>query len=337
MSHNDLSTIRVILLTGEEFQRSERLSDIIEATVDPATRDFNFDTFSPEDLKENNAEKKADNKVGKLAEIIIMFPMMAARRVIVIRDFDSLHPETRKKISAIIAGTPDTTLVIVEGEKASLSPKPPSKHLLTESFKRIYESHLPSWVRGRFAKRGKKVSDGAIALLINNIGDGLRELDGEIDKILVTVGDSEMVDEKAVEQVVGAFRRYTVWAFCNAVGLGNFGEAAHILENLMETERNRETWYLSSLASHIMKIAEYNRLVREGTPHEDAIKMVSDNPYFWKLNNMDIQTRNYNDRDIRRTLTAIGRTESTLKKSGIDHRLLMELMLPYMMPKAGKG
>jgi len=329
VSNDDLSSIRVILLTGEEFQRSERLSDIIEATVDPATRDFNFDTLFAGDCK-------AEDFLKKLSEIISMFPMMAARRVIVIRDFDSLHPETRKKVSEIIADTPDTTLVIVEGEKASLSPKPPSKHLKTETFKRIYESQLPSWVRGRFAKRGKKVSDGAIALLINNIGDGLRELDGEIDKVLVTAGDNGAVDEKAVEQVVGAFRRHTVWAFCNAVGLGNFGEAASILENLMETERNKETWYLASLASHIMKIAEYNRLVREGTPHEDAMKTVTDSSFLWKLNRMDIQTRNYNDRDIRRTLTAIGRTESTLKKSSIDNRLLMELMLPYMMPKAGR-
>ena len=43
----NLSNIRVVLLAGEEFQRKERLKEILEAAVDPATRDFNLDTITP--------------------------------------------------------------------------------------------------------------------------------------------------------------------------------------------------------------------------------------------------------------------------------------------------
>lgn len=321
MNRDDFSSIRVAALAGEEFQRSERLSEILDIVVDPATKDFNYDVLNAEGFS-----------AGKLAELIIMFPMMADRRVVVLRDFDRLHPETRKKAAEVIAGTPETSLVIVEGDKVSLSPKPPAKHFLKESFKRIYENKLPTWIKGRFAKRKKKVTDRAIALFLNNVGDGLRELDGEIEKVTITVGDNDVVDDMIVEQVIGTFKRHTVWAFCNAVGLGDFGDAVRILENLMENEKNKETWYIASLASHIMKIAEYNRLKAQGAPHSEAMKTVTESTFLWDLNRMSRQTANFSERTARRALTVLGRTESTLKKSGMDKRLLMELMVPFVMP-----
>jgi len=331
----ELSGIRVIVLSGEEFQRSERLSEIIATAVEPSTRDFNLDTIYPDQF---NGEKRDQGKItlDVLAGLIQTFPMMAERRVVVIRDFDLLQKETQKMVSGAIARTPETTLVIVEGEKVSLSPKPPKGHVLTESFKQIYENNLPAWIKERFARRGRKVTDNAIALLINNIGDGLRELDGEIEKVTIAAGDSETVTESTVELVVGSFKHHTVYTLSNAVGLGDFSEALHILTSLMETEKNKETSYIGFLASHIMKIAQYNYLMGKGTPAGEAMKVITNKPFFWDLNKMDAQTRNFGQREVRRALNMLGRTESLLKKSGIDNRLLMELMIPFVLPKAEK-
>ncbi|MCE5249013.1 DNA polymerase III subunit delta [bacterium] len=335
MKLDNFAQIRVILLSGEEFQRSERLSEILEATVDPATRDFNLDTVYPDQFT-NNRSDPGKITVEGLSALIQTFPMMAERRVVVVRDFDQLHKEIQKKACEIIKNTPETTLVIVEGEKASLSPKPPKDFFLGESFKRIYENQLPSWIRQRFTRRGRKVTDDAIALIVNNVGDGLRELDGEIEKITIAAGESVMINGGAVELVVGELKRHTVYTLSNAVGLGDFSETLRILTSLMETEKNRETFYLGALMSHIMKIALFNGLVRSGAPTNEAMKTVTDSPFLWKLNKMDAQARNFGQREVRRALSVLGRTESLLKKSGIDNRLLMELMIPFVMPKAEK-
>lgn len=318
---------RVILLTGEEFQRQERLAEYVEAAVDPATRDFNYDVFSPEDLRK-------DAGAGRFADLIVTFPMMAERRVAVIRDFDGVPAEIRKKLAGAVKDTPDTTLVLIEGEKAALAPKPPDRFLRTETFKRLYERDLPVWIRGRFSRRGKRATDSAIALLLNNVGDVLRELDNEIEKVCIAIGDKPAVTEDAVGNIVGAFRRHTVYAFCNAVGTGDFPEAVKTLHSLMETEKNKETYYVSTLAAHFMKIAEYNALVRAGTSRDEAVKAISGSPFLWKLNRMDEQTRNFAKPDtIRRVLTVIADTDSALKRSTLDKSLLVELMLPKVMPR----
>jgi DNA polymerase III delta subunit len=329
------SDIRVIVLAGEEFQRLERLSALIEEKVDKATRDFNYDSLWPEDFKKNDDSRK-ENGVGKFSNLLQTYPMMAARRVIVFRFFDELHPEIRKKICACLQKTPETTLVILEGEKVSLSPKPPKAWLREETFKKIYERDLPSWIHSQFAKRGKKIAENAVALLMNNVGDVLSEMDGEINKVTIAVGERNPVTLEDVEKIVGMFRKYTTYAFCNAVGEGNFAEASLILTNLMETEKNKETWYITLLASHFMKIAEYKAQIKAGIPHDIAMKVLATNEYFWKLNNFGVQVRNLGEKDIRRALIRLAETDSVFKKSSLDNRLIMEIMLPEIMTKHDK-
>ncbi len=219
------------------------------------------------------------------------------------------------------------------GEKTSLSPKPPARHLREETFRRIYERDLPSWIRNRFAKRGKKVADGAAAILVNNIGDSLRELDGEIEKMTIAVGDAPLVTERDAERIVGEFRRHTVYTLTTAVGTGDFAEAARILRSLLESERGKETYYVASLASHLMKIAEYRALVRSGISRGEAIKTMKENEFFWKLNRMDEQVRSFDDNRIRRSLAILAETDSALKRSGPDNELVVGIMLPRLMAK----
>ena len=228
--------------------------------------------------------------------------------------------------------TPETTLVIIEGEEAKLSPAP-KEYFAAESFKPIYENRFPKWIKGRFKKRGKKVTDSAVALMINNAGTGLRELDSEIEKTTIIAKDHETVSEDDVKLVVGEFRRDTVYALCNAVGLGDFKEAVKILTVLMETEKNRETFFLSQLYSHIMKISEYQRLRKTGVPHSEAVKAAAPSQYIWNLNKMSEQINNFSPDEIRHSLNVLGCTESTLKRSGIDKKLLMELLIPFIIPK----
>lgn len=333
MKTDNFSGIRIFLLSGEEFQRLERLSEILEITVDDATRDFNLDVFYVNDYKK--AEEIIEF-LTKLSGLIMTYPMIAERRVIVIRNFDELHKDTRKKTCKIILKTPETTLVIIEGEKASLSPAP-KEYFKSENFKPIYENRLPTWVKERFKKRGKKVSDSAVALLINNAGTVLRELDGEIEKATIIAGDGEYVTDENVKLVVGSFRRDTVWGLCNAVGLGDFKEAINILTNLMEAGKDTETSIIYLLYSHIMKISEYNRLIKKGVPKAEAMKVVTTNPFLWRLNKMEAQTRNFNPRKIRRVLTVLGHMESTLKRSSIDKKLLMGFLIPFIMPELKKA
>lgn len=328
MNTEKLDRARIVVLSGEDFQRSERLREVLDTVVDPATRDFNLDIIYADEYR-----KKSRDFLRMFSELLVTFPMIASQRVIVVRNFDSLDAPTRKKTSELLSGTPDTTLVIIEGSEAKLSPKP-KLDVLEESFKKIYEEKITGWIKNRFRKRGKTVTDSAAALIMNNVGTELGELDGEIEKAVIIAGDRETVTEEDVRLVVGEFRRDTVYNLCNAIGLNDFKGASRILASLVTAEKNKETYYLYTLFGHILKIAEYHRLVRTGAPQVEAEKAVSGTPFLWKHNSMPLQVENFNHARIRRSLTALARTESMMKKSGIDNQMLMELLLPLLFPAA---
>jgi DNA polymerase III subunit delta len=320
--------VRVVLLAGEEFQRNERLAEIVEASLDPATKDFNHDVFYGFDM-----QKTAD--AGRFGDIVLSLPLMAERRIVVLRFWDDAgknSPDLKKKIAGILADTPDTTLVLIEGDKISLGLKPVPRFIREESFKPVYENALPSWIEGRFRKRGKRAAPEVVAILRNNVGNQLRELDGEIEKIVMVAGDAPNIVMKVAEKIVGEYRRYTVYGLQTAIGTGNFAEAAAILRSLMESEKGKETTFTMNIAAHIMKLSAYNSMRKSGVSHDEALKETGGNPFFWKLNDMGRQVRNFGDEEVRRALTVLAETDSDFKRSGIDNALLMELALPRIMP-----
>ena len=81
-----------------------------------------------------------------------------------------------------------------------------------------------------------------------------------------------------------------------------------------------------------MKIAEYNAQIKAGTPPEQAMKVLAASEFFWKINKYGIQVKNFGWQEVRRALIRLADTDSSLKKSSLDHRLIMELMLPFIMP-----
>src|SRR5687767_8194223 len=71
----------------DEFLKEEALRHLIDAAVDPATRDFNLDQ-----------RKGADLDAATLASLLGTPPMMAERRVVVIREAPSLKKEAKEAL-----------------------------------------------------------------------------------------------------------------------------------------------------------------------------------------------------------------------------------------------
>src|ERR1044071_6123391 len=108
----DLKVLRAAIKAGsfaptyylygdEDYVKEEELRRLIEAAVDPATRDFNFETL-------RGAEVDAE----ALGSIVSTPPMMAERRVVVVRDVGALKKEARAMLDKYLK-SPATDLCLV--------------------------------------------------------------------------------------------------------------------------------------------------------------------------------------------------------------------------------
>ena len=87
----------------DEFLKDELLREVLEAAVDPATRDFNLDM-------RRGGEVDAET----LLSLLSTPPMLAERRVVVLRDAHALRKDARAALDRYLASPArDVLLVLV--------------------------------------------------------------------------------------------------------------------------------------------------------------------------------------------------------------------------------
>jgi DNA polymerase III delta subunit len=90
----------VFFLTGDDqFRKEERARALVERHLDPATRDFNFDTL-----------RGGEIAVEILASILGTPPMMADWRVVLVREMEALSSNARaRQVLLDVAAKPRET------------------------------------------------------------------------------------------------------------------------------------------------------------------------------------------------------------------------------------
>src|SRR5262245_54582935 len=86
----------------EEFLKDEAIRHLIDAAIDPGTRDFNLDL-----------RKGGDVDAASLSALLATPPMMAERRVLVIRDVPTLKKDARDVLQRYLRSPASDVLVLL--------------------------------------------------------------------------------------------------------------------------------------------------------------------------------------------------------------------------------
>ena len=126
------------LFFGEEKFLMRELQDLlIEKSLAPSERDFNLDVLYGKDTDPDT-----------LLDTCLRYPMMAERRVVIVREFDKL---TENRMFSAYAEHPNTNAVVVLvcGGKPNFSHHPYralKQHATICDFKPIEARKLPGWI-----------------------------------------------------------------------------------------------------------------------------------------------------------------------------------------------
>lgn len=220
----------VTLLYGEERYYVDRLQAVLlEHSVATHERDFNLDVVYGRDTD-------AQTVLG----LCSAFPMMAERRVVVVRDFDELADNKRFKEYAE-RPNPSAVVLLVAGEKVNLSHHPYraiAEHGVVAGFKRLYEREIPRFVEGEVRDRGLDIDPRAAVMLSEYVGTHLQNAVQEIDKLAAFVGERTRIEVDDVVQASGQTREFNVFELQKAVGAGNYPMALRIAERMLQQSSN---------------------------------------------------------------------------------------------------
>ncbi len=238
-----------------DLLKDEALSDLLDRLLDPSLRDFNLDQRSAPDLQPADVET-----------LCATLPMMAERRVVVIRDVEAWarKPKAKAAVLQYLAhAAPETVLVLVQGSGEEKPDPDLADRATTIVFEPLRRDHAERWLQRRAASRGVSLAPDAAEHLLAVLGDELGLLAAELDK-LAGLGGSEPVSLAQVEALLGVRHGETPEDWCRAVLRGETGKAAAMLPHLLEQPGVNGVRLLMLLGTHLVGVALVRAHVERG-------------------------------------------------------------------------
>src|SRR5688572_16401889 len=241
-------------ITGEDdYQKDDAVKQLVEAALDPEARDFNLDV-----------RKAAELDAETLGSLLSTPPMMADRRVIVIRDVGSLKKDARKALDHYLsAPAPDLLLLITAAAGAKSDPGL-SESSRTLQFDQLTGDRLPKWIMHHATSElGVSISEPAVELLQAAVGGDLHQLAGELDKLASFTQGAE-ITEDAVAAIVGVRRGETQADLLDAVADRNVSRALELIPHILSQPKTTAVSVVMSLSTQMIAIGWGRARLDEG-------------------------------------------------------------------------
>jgi DNA polymerase-3 subunit delta len=318
------------LFGDEEFLIDEALDRILAIAVDESTRSFNFD------LLHGN-----ETSMPEIVERASAYPLMAERRVVVVKEIDRTFALRGKPDAASAFGRymknplPSTTLVmtaavgdILSKGKSGQGVKAPY-NLIVENgtgvhFKKLYDREIPSWVADRIRAQGREIAPDALELFVGYGGSALRILSNEIEKLFTFVEGRKRIGIDDVRAVVGVSKTYNVFELQRAIGAKNLELSVEITEQMLRAGEPAQLilTMLTRYFTILWRLVELRVRIRDS---KELARAVGISPFF--LNEYIAALARYSMADLRNAFESLLDADLTLKSTNTDAAVMLQVML----------
>ena len=213
----------VYYLFGEDdFLKEQTTRDLLDAAVEPSTRDFNLEIRRASELDPE-----------ALDALLSTPPMLAERRVVVLREVDKLKKSARTLLDKYLTRPAHDTVLVLVAPSGTKSDKTLSTRATTVEFSPLTGDRLPRWVAYHAQHvLGRTITPEAITLLIEAVGGDLAQLAVELEKLASY--STEVIDEHAVADVVGVRRGESLGDLLDAVAAKDVGAAIGLIPIVLQ-------------------------------------------------------------------------------------------------------
>src|SRR5215218_9231989 len=175
----------VYYLFGEDdFLKEQATRELIDAAVEPTTRDFNLEIRRASELD-----------TEALDALLSTPPMLAERRVVVLRDVDKLKKPARMLLDRYLTRPAHDTVLVLVSPTGVKADKTLSAHAMAVEYAPLTGDRLPRWVDHYAKQLGRTITPEAATLLVEAAGGDLPQLAVELEKLASYT--RETIDERA--------------------------------------------------------------------------------------------------------------------------------------------
>jgi len=228
---------------SDDFLKEEKVRALIARATDPSTRDFNLETL-----------RGAECDAARLSGALEALPMLAERRVVILRDPDALKKPVRERLERYVAApASDTCLILVlpSGAKADADL---IKATSAVEFRALADDDLLLWIAHQAQTScGTTIAPEAATLLASYGGNDLALLSGELQK-LAAFTNFGTITVAAVEAVTGVRPGCTLADLLDHAAARETTKAIALVEEVLAQPKMSGVVVVLALASQTLAI-----------------------------------------------------------------------------------
>jgi len=190
-------------------------------------------------------------------------------------------------------------------------------------FSKIQEYKLTPYVKDIFKVHGKSVSDKEVVLLIKYLGNDLQEINSEVQKLCIYVGDRAYVTTKDIQLVLEKSRIGSVFELLTNM-MDQKIKALNLLSGLLESGEG-EFGVLVMISRELKKMNDIKKFDSIGVTKVEIGKRVGIHPYF--LNSTIEKAKSVSWERLRKLYELIVWTERAFKYKKTSNRILLEKLI----------
>jgi DNA polymerase-3 subunit delta len=266
----------VYYIYGEDdYRKDKAVRELIEAAVDPATRDFN-----------SEARRGGELTAESINDVLGTPPMLAERRAVVIRDVGALKKAARTGLDKYLARPAADTLLLLVTPAGGKTDDALARDLETLQFEPLPPERVRKWIQHHAkTELHAAITDEAAQLLQQSVGDDLQAMAGELDKcVSYALGAQETanaargnersvasettvtIDADAVSAVVGIRRGETVTDLLDAIARHDTNASMLLIPHVLSQRKVTAVQIVIFLSTQAFALS-YGRARREaGVP-----------------------------------------------------------------------
>ena len=245
-----------LFLGEEDFLKEEATKELKAISLDKDTRDLNYSVFYGKD--------KNINFNGMLDNLNTM-PFLSKKRMVVLKDADSLSPSFKKSILTYLRNPKETSLFVMESPLPSIKGEfllEASKHAQLFYYRRLTDSSINTWLLKRANLSGKKMAPGAIKAMRENLSCDLRLLSSNMDSIILYLGKRVLITKEDIDNVMGSNPSHTAFDLTASIVTRDVKKALSIVASLKK-DRKKETELVGLLAWNarmLLRVKEFLKI-----------------------------------------------------------------------------
>lgn len=292
--------VPVYLLMGTEPYYPDLVCDeIIKYALTDSERDFNQTVFYG-----------LDTDAGTVASECRSYPMMAERRLVVLKEAQSM--KTLEDLATYASDPMESTVLVIlmhgaSADKRRALYKNVQKKgvVLISDALRDYE--MPQWITSFYKSRGLDIEPAAAALLAEYAGTDMNRIMLETEKMQKNLPEGTVrVNAADIEKNVGISRQFSIFELTKALSYMKAEKALKIAAYIGNGPKFMLLLATAPLYTHFYRILKYEAalLKNPAMSKADRAKLLGVNPYF--MEEYDVAARNY---PIRRCMKVISLLE----------------------------